>query len=149
VNDRRHRLSLRGLYTLRERVRLAAVADYQSGTPVNRVAFFRDLDGSGPIYGNGFIGNHDRFPGVPRNAERLPGAFLLNAGAAYLLPARGTRLELRADAFNLLNSTLRSGFANGIPGGGPRTQVGRPGDPLVYTTAAPPRQLQLSGRWVW
>src|SRR5690606_38127832 len=105
--------------------------------------------GSGEIYGNGFIGNHDRFPGVARNGERLPDAFRVDLSAAYLLPVRVGRLELRADAFNLLNSTLYSGFAHGIPGGGPRTQVGRPGDPVVFTTAAPPRQVQVSARWVW
>lgn len=149
VNDRRHQLSVRAFYTLLDRVRLAAVADYQTGTPLNRIAHFRDLDGSGEIYGNGFIGNHDRFPGVPRNGERLPGSFLLNASAAYLLPVGVGRLEARVDAFNLLNSTLVSGFANGIPGGGPRTQVGRPGDPVEYNAAAPPRQVQLSARWVW
>jgi hypothetical protein len=149
INDRRHQLSLRALHTRGERVRLGGVADYQTGTPVNRVAHFRDLDGSGAIYGNGFLGNHDRFHGVPRNAERLPGGFLLHGTGAYLLPLRQGRMEVRLDGFNLLNSTVVSGFANGIPGGGPRTQVGRPGDPMVYSAAAPPRQLQLSGRWVW
>ncbi len=149
VNDRRHQLSARAFYTVLERLRLAAIADYQTGTPINRIAGFRDLDGSGPIYGEGFVGNLDRFFGVPRNGERLPDSFLLNASAAYLLPVGVGRLEVRVDAFNLLNSTIVSGFANGIPGGGPRTQVGRPGDPVQYSTAAPARQLQLSGRWVW
>jgi hypothetical protein len=74
---------------------------------------------------------------------------LLHGTGAYLLPLREGRVEIRLDGFNLLNSTVVSGFASGIPGGGPRTQVGRPGDPMVYSAAAPPRQLQLSGRWVW
>jgi outer membrane receptor protein involved in Fe transport len=147
VNDRRHRVTLRGFYVLSDRLRLAAVGDYQTGTPVNRVAHFRDLDGSGIIFGNGFVGNHDRFPGVPRNSERLPDALRIDASAAYLLPLSAGRIDARVDVFNVLNSDLRTGFANGIPGGGPRTQVGRPGDPIVYTTAAPPRQVQLSVRF--
>jgi hypothetical protein len=56
---------------------------------------------------------------------------------------------VRADVFNLLNSRIVSGFANGIPGGGPRTQMGRPGDPVQFTTAAPPRQLQFSARYLF
>jgi hypothetical protein len=144
INDRRHRIALRGVWSPLARVRLAGIADYQTGTPINRVAWFRDLDGSGAIFGNGFIGNHDRFPGVARNAERLPAAFRMDAGVAWSLPVRSGSMEVRADVFNVLNSTLHTGFANGIPGGGPRTQVGRPGDPIVYTAAAPRRQLQLA-----
>jgi len=148
INDRRHRFSLRGIWLPVQRVRLSGIADFQTGSPINRIAHFRDLDGSGAIYGNGFIGNHDRFPGVARNAERLPSAFRLDLSAAYALALPGGDAELRADVFNTFNTTLRSGFANGIPGGGPRTQVGRPGDPISYSTAAPPRQVQLSVRYV-
>ncbi len=166
VNDRRHHLTLRALWSprgrsaapaspasasperpRRARLTLGAVADFQTGAPMNRVAFFRDLDGAGAIFGNGFLGNHDRFPGVPRNAERLPNAFRLDGSATWGLPLATGTLEFRAEVFNALNSSLKTGFANGIPGGGPRTQVGRPGDPVVFTTAAPPRQFQLSARW--
>lgn len=150
VNDRRHKVTVRGFHTLGERLRLGGVADWQTGTPVNRVAYFRDLDGSGVIFGNGFVGNHDRFPGVPRNGERLPSELRLDATAAYLLRVpRGGTVEARVDVFNVFNATIVSGFANGIPGGGPRTQVGRPGDPMVFGAAAPPRQVQVSGRWVF
>jgi hypothetical protein len=152
VNDRRHHLTLRTVWVPAERgalarLRLGGVADFQSGAPINRVAFFRDLDGSGAIFGNGFLGNHDRFPGVPRNGERLPGAFRLDGSASYGIPVGTGTLDVRAEVFNVLNSSLKTGFANGIPGGGPRTQVGRPGDPVVFSTAAPPRQFQLSARW--
>jgi hypothetical protein len=146
VNDRRHRVTVRTTWTGVERLTLATIADFQTGTPVNRVAFFRDLDGSGDTFGNGFLGNQDRFAGVPRNGERLPSALTAAASAAWAVPVRGGDLELRADVFNLFNSRLESGFANGIPGGGARTQVGRPGDPLVFSAVAPPRQVQLSAR---
>lgn len=149
INDRRHHVTIRGILEPVRRARLAVVADYQTGSPINRVAHFRDLDGSGPIYGEGFVGNYDRFPGVRRNAERLPDAFLLNGSAAFVIPSGGGQIELGLEVFNALNSRLVSGFANGIPGGGPRTQVGRPGDPITYTNGGPSRQFQLSLRWLW
>jgi hypothetical protein len=149
VNDRRHHVTLRGIYTIAGALRLSGIADFQTGTPINRVAFFRDLDGSGSNFGVGFVGNSDRFFGVERNDERLPSTFALALGAAWLVPVASGNLEVRMDVFNVFNSTNESGFANGIPGGGPRTQVGRPGDAITYTQAGPARQVQLSGRYVF
>ncbi len=145
VNDRRHKLSVRAVYTGVQHLSLSTVVDVQSGTPINRIAGFCgaaycDLDGSGDTFGNGFLGNQDRFFGVPRNGERLPAATLLHLSAGYTL----RRVELRADVFNALNTRNVSGYANGIPGGGARTQVGRPGDAIVYPSAAPARQVQFS-----
>ncbi|MEX2180214.1 MAG: TonB-dependent receptor plug domain-containing protein [Gemmatimonadaceae bacterium] len=151
VNDRRHKITARATYTAVPRLTVAGIGDYQTGTPINRIAHFRDLDGSGDTFGNGFLGNHDRFHGVPRNGERLPDAFLMHASVSYALPFSGSRraLELRADAFNLFNSVNVSGVANGIPGGGTRTQVGRPGDPVVVNNAGAPRQIQFSARYAF
>ncbi len=150
VNDRRHKLSLRAVYTGVKRLTLSTVLDVQSGTPINRIAgfcgaSFCDLDGSGDTFGNGFLGNQDRFFGVPRNGERLPAATLLNLSAGYALG----RVQLRGDLFNALNTRNVSGYANGLPGGGARTQVGRPGDAVVYPSAAPARQVQLSATYVF
>lgn len=150
VNDRRHRATVRATFTGINRFTLATIADYQSGQPINRIAYFRDLDGSGDTFGNGFLGNHDRFFGVPRNGERLPSAFLLHQSVAYTVRAAGGgSIELRADVFNVLNSTIQSGYANGIPGGGARTQVGRPGDRVVLSSAGAPRQIQLSAHYAF
>ncbi len=149
VNDRRHKVTLRALYAIHPRLRLTTIADFQTGTPINRVAFFRDLDGSGDNFGVGFVGNHDRLPGVPRNGERLPSNLTFSFGVTYRVPVGAGDFEIRAEGFNLLNAIVESGFANGIPGGGPRTQVGRPGDPIVYTQAGPPRQLQFSVTFVF
>jgi hypothetical protein len=157
-NDRRHHVTLRTLYTFAGRVRLGLIGDFQTGQPVNRVAgvinadgstVTYDLLGSGPIRGNGFTGNFDRFFGVPRNGERLPSFFNLSTGVAYLLATPAGRLELRADAFNLLNGTEWGNFANGIPGGGARTQFGRPGDPILLRSPGPPREIQFSARYVF
>lgn len=150
VNDRRHKVTLRTIYAGIPNFALAAIGDFQTGQPINRIAFFRDLDGSGDTFGNGFLGNQDRFAGVPRNGERLPSALLVHASVAYLMSGISTHgLELRADVFNLLNSTLQSGYANGIPGGGARTQVGRPGGPVLLSSAGAPRQLQFSARYAF
>ena len=149
VNDRRHVVTLRSVYTVRDAVQLSVIGLFQTGQPVDRIAFFRDLDGSGVIYGNSFIGNEDRFPGVPRNGERLPSFFELDAGASWLLHVGGGTLNLRADVFNALNGTQWGGFANGIPGGGSRTQVGYPGDPIVLRSAGRPREVQFSAEWRW
>lgn len=146
INDRRHHLTLRSIWSPTGSVLLSGILDWQSGTPVNRVAFFRDLDGSGTIFGNGFLGNHDRFAGVPRNGERLPDAWRVDLGLAWS-PELFRGLSVRVDLFNLLNRTNFTGFANGIPGGGPRTQVGRPSDSLEFVAAAPPRQVQFTVAW--
>ena len=150
VNDRRHKVSLRAVYTGVRNLSLSTVFDAQSGTPINRIAGFCgasycDLDGSGDTFGNGFLGNQDRFFGVPRNGERLPAVTLLNVGAGYTVG----RVEVRADVFNAFNTRNVSGYANGLPGGGARTQVGRPGDPVVYPSAAPARQVQFSAHYAF
>ncbi len=152
VNDRRHKVTMRTTFTGVRNVTLAGIGDFQTGTPINRIARFRDLDGSGDTFGNGFLGNQDRFFGVPRNGERLPSAFLVHASAAYSLALPGEaprRLELRADIFNVLNSVNVSGVANGLPGGGTRTQLGRPGDPIVIANVGAPRQIQFSARYAF
>lgn len=156
-NDRRHRLTLRSVTELYPNVSLSLIGDAQTGVPVNRLAGAAstagiaryDLLGSGPIRGNGFIGNADRFGGVGRNSERLPGSATLSTSLVWRLHLNGARLDLRADAFNLFNSLAWGGYANGIGGGGSRTQFGREGDPLRLFAAAPPRQLQFSARYVF
>ena len=154
INDRRHRVSIRAAH-LGDRLRLSVIGDFQTGLPVNRVAgtlnpdgsaVLHDLDGSGPIFGPGFVGNHDRFFGVPRNGERLPSHLNVSASAGYVVPVGGGRLELRAELFNLLDRTEWGNHANGITGGGSRTQFGQPGDPIVLRSPGPPRQVQFSLR---
>ncbi len=142
-NDRRHKVTTRATYSGIKRLILSGIADFQTGTPINRVSG-RDLTGSGGAYGDGFIGNTQRFAGVPRNGERLPNAFFLSSSAAYDIGIGRTSLTLRADVFNILNTVNSSGFATGVGGGGSATQFGRPGDPITYSTAGSPRQVQLS-----
>lgn len=152
VNDRRHKVAVRTTYTGVRNLTLATVLDFQTGTPINRAAGFDangaiDLDGSGDTYGNAFLGNQDRYYGVPRNGERLPSAFRTDVSAGYRVPTVRGGVELRADVFNVFNKVNESGFANGIGGGGSRTQYGRPGDAVFFGSVAPPRQIQLSVRY--
>ena len=74
----------------------------------------------------------------------MPAAVFVSGSAAWEFAVRGTALTARADVFNLLNRVNASGFATGVGGGGSATQVGRPGDPITYSTAGAPRQVQLS-----
>jgi hypothetical protein len=154
VNDRRHKAALRTTYTGVRNLTLATVLDFQTGQPLNRAAGLDangqvlDLDGSGDTYGNAFLGNQDRFFGVPRNGERLPDAFRADLSVAYRVPTlRAAGVELRADVFNVFNAVNASGFATGVGGGGSRSQFGRPGDPITFTSVAPPRQVQFSVRY--
>ena len=158
INDRRHKVTLRAVYTAGSRLRLAAIGDWQTGQPVNRVAGRTnadgsfstfDLDGSGPIFGEGFVGNLDRFVGVARNGERLPNFLEFSASATHMIGVGANLLELRADVFNVLNATEWGNYANGVPGGGSRTQAGRPGDPITLRSPGRPRQVQLSARYVF
>jgi hypothetical protein len=51
--------------------------------------------------------------------------------------------------FNAFNTRNVSGYANGLPGGGARTQVGKPGEAIVFPSAAPARQLQFSAAYAF
>ncbi|MDZ4863533.1 MAG: TonB-dependent receptor [Gemmatimonadota bacterium] len=157
-NDRRHKVTLRTIYTVADRVRVSLIGDFQTGLPVNRVAgainpdgstVTYDLTGSGGVFGDGFIGNTSRYYGVRRNAERLPSFFNLSSSVTYLLGTRIGEFEFRADVFNILNGTQWGNFANGITGGGSRTQFGHPGDPIVLRSPGPPRQVQFSTRYIF
>ena len=134
------------------------IGSAETGVPVNRLAGTASVDGTakydllgaGPIRGNSFIGNADRYFGVGRNAERLPGSLTAATSLSYRREMRsGGAIEFRGDVFNLLNSLVWGGYANGIGGGGSRTQFGRPGDPMYLFAAAPGRQFQFSAQYVF
>ncbi|MBK6306742.1 MAG: hypothetical protein IPF47_13885 [Gemmatimonadetes bacterium] len=63
-NDRRHKVTARATWRTLRGLTMSGIVDYQTGMPLNRVAYFRDLTGSGGTYGDGFIGNYQRFFGV-------------------------------------------------------------------------------------
>lgn len=160
VNDRRHVLALTGAYRFEFGTTISLNLLLQSGQPINRTVAlsnavappgvsnpqdYAGFYGHGPQYGDGFAGNLDRFPGVARNAERLPGFAQLDLSASHFLSFGNFGLELRADIFNVFNAINYSGyFANATQTN--RAQVGRPGDPIQFRSAGIPTQYQFSTR---
>lgn len=154
ANDRRHVFTAVSSVAAPAGLTVSLTGLVQSGQPINRVAPRTaeyqngDLNGDGGQFGDAYTANLDRLPGVPRNGERLPWSSQFDLGVAKAFALAAQTLELRADLFNLFNSVNHSGYANGIVAlGSNRAQVGRPGDPIVYKNAGPPRQMQFSGTW--
>ncbi len=92
-----------------------------------------------------FVGNSDRYPGVSRNAARLPWSKTLDHGARYALPVGRVTLEASLDVFNLLDAHNESGFANAATTSN-QIRFGGGAD-FVQRNAAPPRQFQLGLMW--
>jgi outer membrane receptor for ferrienterochelin and colicin len=163
VNDRRHVLALTGAYRFDFGTTLSLNLLLQSGQPINRTVAlsnavapsgvsnpqdYAGFYGHGPQYGDGFAGNLDRYPGVPRNGERLPGFAQLDLSVSHLISFGDVGVELRADIFNVFNAINYSGyFANATQTN--RAQVGRPGDPIQYRSAGIPTQYQFSARMIF
>ncbi|MBY0511449.1 MAG: TonB-dependent receptor [Rhodospirillaceae bacterium] len=152
LNDRTHVIS--GVITVfpYEGLSFSIAGLLQSGQPINYIpdatAFGTiDLNGDGQSYGDGYVGNSDRFPGATRNSGRLPWAKTFDLGMQYQLPAGGNLVELRADMFNIFNANNLSGYpvnftqSNQVQFGG--------GAAFVQRSAAPARTLQLSARYLF
>ncbi|HXB23091.1 MAG TPA: TonB-dependent receptor [Gemmatimonadaceae bacterium] len=123
VNDRRHHVQARTVYTVLDRLKLSTIIDFTTGAPQNVVApIGTDYTGSQNfmLTANSFDYNYQRVPGTPRDSQRLPSEFDQSVGIRYELPIG---VSLRADVFNVWNETLVSGFVNNVPGGGPRTLI--------------------------
>lgn len=150
VNDRRHVLSAVGyLYPL-DGLTVTLAGLFQSGQPVNlvpdaRIFGTQDLNGDGASFGENYLGNSDRYPGVGRNSGRLPWSATVDLGLRYALPGLGGRFELSADIFNLLNTNNQSGFANAATTSN-QIQFGG-GAPFVQRNAGPPRQFQFGAAY--
>jgi len=145
ANDRRHVISAVGyLYPL-DGITLSVAGLFQSGQPVNlvpdaRIFGTQDLNGDGASFGENFVGNSDRYPGVSRNSARLPWSASVDLGIRYAIPGLGG-LELSADVFNMFNANNQSGFANAATTSN-QVQFGG-GAPFVQRNAGPPRQFQF------
>lgn len=149
VNDRRHVLALTGSWRTPINAVVSLNSLFQTGQPINRTVGLSNAEGignyygHGPQFGDGYAGNLDRYPGVERNGERLPSSWQVDLGLSYPFKAGPVGVELRADVFNVFNTVNYSGyFANATETN--RAQVGRPGDPVEYRSAGPPRQFQFS-----
>jgi len=152
VNDRTHVISGVFYYYPIEDLTLSLAALVQSGQPINRVADAvkygtTDLNGDGTSYGDAYVGNIDRYPGVSRNSDRLPWSKTFDLGVQYNLGlGAGSRVEIRADVFNLFNSVNLSGYTNNATQSN-QIQVGPDDATVVQRSAAPPRQFQFGARY--
>jgi hypothetical protein len=152
ANDRRHVLSMVGMFLPADGVTLTLAGLFQSGQPVNFVpdaALFgtQDLNGDGQSFGENYVGNSDRWPGEGRNSGRLPWSATLDFGARWLVPPKRVGLEFSADVFNLFNRKNLSGFANAATTSN-QVQFGG-GAPRVQRNAGAPRQFQFGAAVRW
>ena len=152
LNDRTHTVS--GILTVfpLKNLSLTIAGLVQSGQPVNFVpdaATFGtiDLNGDGQSFGEGFVGNSDRFPGTTRNSGRLPWSKTFDIGLQYAVPVQEGLLELRTDVFNVFNANNLSGYPVNFTQSN-QVQIGG-GAPFIQRSAAPPRTLQVSARYVF
>lgn len=122
-----------------------------SGSPVlvDLVASSTDLNGDGASFGDAYVGNSDRFPGESRNSDRLPWSNTFDLGAQYAFPIGGSKLELRADVFNVLNAQNLSGYSNNATQSNQIQQGAASSGLLVRRNASAPRQFQFSLRYVF
>ena len=150
ANDRRHVISAVGsLYPVKG-LTLTAAGLFQSGQPVNFIpdaSIFgtQDLNGDGQSFGEAFVGNSDRYPGVGRNTGRLPWSTQVDIGARYALDLPVGAIEFSLDVFNLFNANNLSGFANAASTSN-QVQFGG-GAPFVQRNAGTPRQFQFGASW--
>ncbi|MEP7218293.1 MAG: TonB-dependent receptor, partial [Bacteroidota bacterium] len=161
VNDRTHVISaILYYYPIRD-LTISFAALVQSGQPVNRVADATkfgttdslgfhgttDLNGDGTSYGDGYVGNIDRSPGVTRNSDRLPWSKDFDLGVQYAIRlGEGSSIELRADIFNVLNVVNLSGYTNNATQSN-QIQVGPDGAPIIQRSSGAPRQFQFGARY--
>lgn len=175
INDRRHVINAIYNYCPLQNLTLTVAALLQSGQPINRIPdasqymvvnrdgspvlnasgnplFTNDLNGDGSAFGDAYVGNSDRQPGESRNSDRLPWSNTFDASVQYFIPFGSDRkngLEIRADAFNLLNAENLSGYSNNATQSN-QIQVGPASSGvLVRRNAAPPRQFQFGVRYVF
>jgi hypothetical protein len=152
ANDRQHVVSVIGLLYPTKGLTLTVAGLFQSGQPINYVpdaSIFgtQDLNGDGQSFGENFVGNSDRYPGIGRNTGRLPWSSTIDLGTRYTLPLLRQSIELSVDVFNVFNANNKSGFANAATTSN-QIQFGG-GAPFVQRNAGPPRQFQLGAAWLF
>jgi len=152
LNDRTHTIS--GVLTVYpfKNFSFTVAGLFQSGQPINFVpdaSVFGtiDLNGDGQSFGEGYVGNSDRFPGESRNSGRLPWAKTVDLGMQYEIPINDADVEIRADIFNIFDANNLSGYPVNFTQSN-QVQIGG-GAPFVQRSAAPPRTLQMSIRYLF
>ena len=153
INDRTHNINaIINYYPLKNSV-ITFASLLQSGQPVNRIPLgfnTNDLNGDGASFADTYTGNSDRFPGESRNNDRLPWSINIDLAVQHqFVLTKSTKLELRADIFNLFDVKNLSGYSNNatqsnqIQGGSLASGL------FVQRNAGPPRQFQFGVRFLF
>jgi hypothetical protein len=100
--DVRHRAALVMMWTGVSGWSISGVVSVQSGQPYS--ATVAAETGSSSDLNNDGNNRNDRAPGVARNGFRLPTQLSIDPRVTREIAARGFRLQLFAEAFNLLNN---------------------------------------------
>ncbi len=154
INDRTHVMNALFYYYPVKNLSVNFASLIQSGQPINRIpdaAFFggtTDLNGDGRSFGAAYVGNSDRQPGETRNNDRLPWSNSFDAGVQYSFPFSNlSRLEIRADVFNLFNVQNLSGYSNNASQSN-QIQIGsRASGVIQQKNFGAPRQFQFTVRY--
>lgn len=153
INDRTHNIN--GIYSYYPftgtTITLAGLL--QSGQPINRIPIgygTTDLNGDGSGFSDAYQGNSDRYPGESRNSDRLPWSTTFDLGVQHQFKMTATtKLEFRADIFNLFDAENLSGYSNNatqsnqIQGGSTASGM------FTKRNASPPRQFQFGVRYLF
>jgi outer membrane receptor protein involved in Fe transport len=155
INDRRHVISALGTYYPMADLGVTLTTLIQSGQPVNRIPDATRFGGTTDLNGDGtsravqYTGKTDRAPGTSRNDKRLPWSYTFDLSLKYSIPLAGNDLKVRAEVFNLLNTTNYSGYTSNATASN-QVQVGLVDrDEFEYRNAAPLRQFQFSVSYVF
>ena len=154
INDRTHVMNALFFYYPVKNLSVNFTSLIQSGQPINRIpdaALFggtTDLNGDGRSFGAAYVGNSDRQPGETRNNDRLPWSNSFDAGVQYAFPFSNlSRLEIRADIFNLFNVQNLSGYSNNATQSN-QIQVGSKATGIIQQkNYGAPRQFQFTVRY--
>ncbi|MCB0570898.1 MAG: TonB-dependent receptor [Phaeodactylibacter sp.] len=111
---------------------------------VDVTATTTDLNGDGASFGDSYVGNSDRYPGERRNNDRLPWSNTFDLSILYDWPFGRSKLELRADVFNIFNTRNLSGYSNNATQSNQIQQGPKSSGTLVRRNASAPRQFQFS-----
>ncbi|MFH4966397.1 TonB-dependent receptor [Gaetbulibacter sp. M235] len=153
INDRTHIIN--GIYSYYpfNGTTLTLAGLLQSGQPINRIPLgygTTDLNGDGSGFSDAYQGNSDRFPGESRNSDRLPWSTTFDMGLQHQFKvSENSKLELRADVFNVFNAENLSGYSNNatqsnqIQGGSSASGL------FTKRNASPPRQVQFGVRYLF
>jgi len=154
INDRTHIINVIGSYYPIKGLSFTLASLIQSGQPINRIPDFdvfgtRDLNGDGSSFGDAFVGNSDRSPGESRNNDRLPFSYNFDLATQYQFDIGSSKIELRADIFNLFNTVNLSGFSNNATQSNQIQEGSAASGQFIARNAGPPRQFQFGVRYLF